>query len=107
MKSMMTKILFGFLLSLLSSDGEASNIITLDSDNFEKLTQASTGATTGDWLIEFYAPWCDHCKRLLPIFEEVATGTFEALYFMIHITVAIDRAERYNKCGQSRCDCES
>ncbi|CCI44524.1 unnamed protein product [Albugo candida] len=73
MKSMMTKILFGFLLSLLSSDGEATNIITLDSDNFEKLTQASTGATTGDWLIEFYAPWCDHCNRLLPIFEEVAT----------------------------------
>lgn len=51
-----------------------SDVVVLDSSNFEHLTQASTGMTTGDWMVEFYAPWCGHCKTLAPTFEEVATA---------------------------------
>ena len=47
------KVEFSFFARLsLSSD-----VIELNEENFEHETQVSTGATTGDWFIKFYAPW--------------------------------------------------
>ena len=63
------------VLSLLVALAHASHVVDLTSDSFEHLTQAATGATTGDWLVEFYAPWCGHCKHLAPVYEDVASGT--------------------------------
>nr|XP_022308564.1 uncharacterized protein LOC111114518 isoform X2 [Crassostrea virginica] len=39
---------------------------TLDDTSFEHLTQASTGATTGDWLVIFYR---ESCQEQLPALE--------------------------------------
>jgi hypothetical protein len=39
------------------AEGAASDVVILTEGNFELETQAATGATTGDWLVEFYAPW--------------------------------------------------
>ncbi|XP_033120554.1 protein disulfide-isomerase A3-like [Anneissia japonica] len=37
--------------------------------NFDKVVNDDTK----DVLIEFYAPWCGHCKKLTPIYEELAS----------------------------------
>lgn len=42
------------------------NLQTLDDTSFEHLTQASTGATTGDWLVMFYK---ESCQEYLPALE--------------------------------------
>jgi len=44
-----------------------SDVVTLTDANFDELT------AVGDWLLEFYAPWCGHCKKLVPTYEQVAT----------------------------------
>jgi len=43
----------------------------LDDNTFEHLTQASTGATTGDWFIKFYSSDSIECQRLQARWETV------------------------------------
>lgn len=50
--------------------GEA--LINLDDNNFEHHTQATSGATTGDWFIMFGAPWCEHCDDMMQMWNATA-----------------------------------
>jgi len=43
-----------------------SYVIELTDSNFDSLIQK------GDWLLEFYAPWCGHCKQLAPTYDQVS-----------------------------------
>ncbi|KAK7867154.1 hypothetical protein R5R35_013633 [Gryllus longicercus] len=47
------------------------NVKELSDENFEHLTQASSGATTGDWFIMFYSTECVDCQRLQARWEAV------------------------------------
>ncbi|GAA0141037.1 chaperone [Lithospermum erythrorhizon] len=47
-----------------------SSVVVLSSDNFDQIVLDETK----DVLVEFYAPWCGHCKSLAPIYEKVASA---------------------------------
>jgi len=47
-----------------------SDVVVLTDSNFEKIVLDGSK----DVLVEFYAPWCGHCKHLAPIWEKLATA---------------------------------
>ena len=53
-----------------SSGGSSkSDVIELTDANFDKLVLDSDDV----WLVEFFAPWCGHCKNLAPQWEKAAS----------------------------------
>lgn len=47
----------------------AEDVVTLDGNNFARIAEDADS----DVLVEFYAPWCGHCKSLAPVYEKVGT----------------------------------
>eukprot|EP00742_Colponemidia_sp_Colp-10_P002317 GILJ01002473.1.p1 GENE.GILJ01002473.1~~GILJ01002473.1.p1 ORF type:complete len:442 (+),score=88.83 GILJ01002473.1:48-1328(+) len=73
-----------------------SDVIDLTSANFEEQVLKSQD----QWLVEFYAPWCGHCKNLAPEWEQAATKLKgEVKVAKVDATVESELAQRYGVSG--------
>ena len=54
-------------ISVLSEITEEEDVWVLSDENFQEALDLQP-----DLLVEFYAPWCGHCKKLAPEYSKAA-----------------------------------
>jgi len=59
-----------FISQGLALYGSTSKVVKLTVANFKEKVMNSKEP----WIIEFYAPWCGHCKSMAPAFEKTANA---------------------------------
>jgi protein disulfide-isomerase A1 len=95
---MLSSLFLAALLGLsYAEDDEA--VVTLTTENFETFIKENDKV-----LVEFYAPWCGHCKALAPEYEKAAQAIeadadINAKLGKVDATIEKDLATRYGVKG--------
>lgn len=78
------------------SGGGDKDVVVLNGQNFDDLVLGSKDI----WLVEFYAPWCGHCQKLEPEWNEAATRLKGQVKFgKVDATVEQTLASRFSVKG--------
>ena len=86
-------LLVAGLALVITSTAAASSVQDLTPSNFDDVVFKSGKPS----LVEFFAPWCGHCKNLAPTWEELATAFSSSAD---KVTVAKVDADQHKSLGQ-------
>ncbi|EFR03040.1 thioredoxin domain-containing protein [Nannizzia gypsea CBS 118893] len=96
LKSSLAALLITLAIEAVPASGlytKKSPVLQVDATNYDRLISRSNHAS----IVEFYAPWCGHCRNLKPAYEKAAKN----LEGLVNVA-AIDCDDDKNKafCGQ-------
>lgn len=72
------------------------DVVVLTKENFQ--LSVSDGRV---WLVEYYAPWCFHCKQLAPVWKEIASEQLQKGDFVVAKVDAVAENELASKAELS------
>lgn len=81
------------LLAVLAPLVSGEAVADLSPKNFDSVVLKSGKPA----LVEFFAPWCGHCKNLAPVYEELATSF---AYASDKVTIAKVDADNHKDLGK-------
>ena len=92
---MIRALSFLLLSGVVSAFPVENGVLVLDDDNFDAATKAHDFL-----LVEFYAPWCGHCKKLAPEWDKAASLVGDDVKLAkVDATVATGLASRFEIKG--------
>ncbi|CAN8031207.1 hypothetical protein HPB47_020207 [Ixodes persulcatus] len=78
--SFLSTILALLVLSPISHASTQAQLVELDEDSWQQLLE-------GEWMVEFFAPWCPACKALGPIWKDFSDWSKDLGVKVAHIDV--------------------
>jgi len=69
----------------------ASSVVELTPENFDSVVDGSKSV-----FVEFFAPWCGHCKNLAPVWDELG----EAMKSQSEVVIAKVDADAHRSLGE-------
>lgn len=91
----MTKHVFLLVIIGVLAHEEPKNIFKLTDENFDEVLEANQYV-----FVEFYAPWCAHCRYFDPLYSKISSILNEnsppVLVAKIDATVEVETAERFD-----------